>query len=110
MGVQAQTVTAIGQEISLACKINPTKIIGSDKLLPRLQQTYDGWRKEDPPTTKMLPVELDLLASQSWRAIFVEDSILSFIIGPRTQRSRINACHSHSHVKGLGGILRLVIR
>ena len=40
--------------------MNPTKIMGSDKLLPRLQQTYDGWRKEDPPTTKMLPVESDV--------------------------------------------------
>jgi len=40
--------------------MNPTKITGSDKLLPRLQQTYDGWRKEDPPTTKMLPVESDV--------------------------------------------------
>ena len=62
--VQAATVsgaiTAIGQEISLACEVNPTKISGSDKLLPRLQQTYDGWRKEDPPTTKMLPVESDV--------------------------------------------------
>ena len=34
--------------------------MGSDKLLPRLQQTYDGWRKEDPPTSKMLPVESDV--------------------------------------------------
>jgi hypothetical protein len=62
--VQASTVssavTAIGQEISLACEINPTKIMGSEKLVPRLQQTYDGWRKEDPPTTKMLPVESDV--------------------------------------------------
>ncbi len=44
----------------MACEINPTKIAGSDKLLPRLQQTYDGWRKEDPPTKKMLPVESDV--------------------------------------------------
>ena len=53
-------VTAIGQEISLACGVNPTKMMGSDKLLPRLQQTYNGWRKEDPPTMKMLPVESDV--------------------------------------------------
>ena len=38
----------------MACEVNPIKII------PRLQQTYDGWRKEDPPTTKMLPVESDV--------------------------------------------------
>ena len=29
-------------------------------MLPRLQQMYDGWRKEDPPTTKQLPVEADV--------------------------------------------------
>ena len=62
--VQATTVTsavtAIGKEISLACKINPTKISGSETLVPRLQQMYDGWRKHDPPTTKMLPVESDV--------------------------------------------------
>jgi hypothetical protein len=36
------------------------KIMGSDKLLPRLSQIYDGWRKEDPPTTKQLPVEANI--------------------------------------------------
>ncbi len=39
--VQAGTVvgalTAIGQEIALACEENPTKVFGSDKILPRLQ-------------------------------------------------------------------------
>lgn len=62
--VQACTVssalTAVGQEIALACERNPTKINGSDKIIPRLQQMYDGWRKEDPPTKKMLPVEADV--------------------------------------------------
>ncbi len=69
--VQAGTVvgalTAVGQEIALACGENPTKVMGSEKILPRLQQTYDGWRKEDPETTKQLPVEADvpeLLAEQ----------------------------------------------
>jgi hypothetical protein len=41
--VQAGTVVgalmAIGQEIALACGKNPTKITGSKKVLPRLQQT-----------------------------------------------------------------------
>jgi hypothetical protein len=39
--VQAGTVvgalTAVGQEIALACGENPTKVLGSDKILPRLQ-------------------------------------------------------------------------
>ncbi len=35
--------------------------MGSNKLLPRLQQMLDGFRKVDPPTTKQLPVEADIL-------------------------------------------------
>ncbi len=77
--VQAGTVvgalTAVGQEIALACGENPTKVIGSEKLLPQLQQTYDGWRKEDPATTKQLPVEANvpkLLADQGRRALATE--------------------------------------
>ncbi len=46
--------------ITLATNTNPTKIVGSDKLLPRLQQMLDGFRKADPPTTKQLPVEADV--------------------------------------------------
>ena len=44
----------------MATNTNPTKIVGSDKLLPRLQQMLDGFRKADPPTTKQLPVEADV--------------------------------------------------
>jgi hypothetical protein len=46
--------------ISLATNTNPTKIAGSEKLLPCLQQMLDGFRKDDPPTTKQLPVEADV--------------------------------------------------
>ena len=28
--------------------------------MPRLAQTMEGWRKEDPPTTNKLPVGLDV--------------------------------------------------
>jgi hypothetical protein len=59
-GTVVGALTAVGQEIALACGDNPTKVAGSDKLLPRLAQIYDGWRKEDPPTTKQLPVEADV--------------------------------------------------
>ena len=34
--------------------------MGSDKLIPRLQQMLNGWTKSDPPTLKMLPVEADV--------------------------------------------------
>ena len=59
-GSVSGAITSVGQEISLATNTNPTKIVGSDKLLPRLQQMLDGFRKADPPTTKQLPVESDV--------------------------------------------------
>ena len=59
-GTVIGAITAIGQEIALACGTNPTKIAGSKRLLPQLSQILDGWRKEDPPTTKQLPVEADV--------------------------------------------------
>ncbi len=39
---------------------NPTKITGSDKFLPCLQELLDGYCLEDPPTEKKLPVEADV--------------------------------------------------
>lgn len=54
-------ITAVGKACALAHGVNPTKCEGSDKFLPRLQEMLDGWRKVDPPTTKMLPVEADVV-------------------------------------------------
>ncbi len=56
----SSALTAVGQTIVLACNDNPTKIKGSDKLLPRLQVMLDGYRKEDPATIKKLPVQSDV--------------------------------------------------
>ncbi len=53
-------IIAVGQEVALVCGQNPRKIVGSEKLLPRLSQIFDGWRKEDPPTTKQLPIEANV--------------------------------------------------
>lgn len=53
-------ITSIGQTICLARNVNPTKVDGSTKLLPRLAQMIDGFRKEDPPVRKKLPVEVDV--------------------------------------------------
>jgi hypothetical protein len=62
--IQSRTVsgyiTSIGQMIALACGTNPVKTQGRDKFLTHLQQTLDGWRHEDPPTSKKLPVESDV--------------------------------------------------
>jgi hypothetical protein len=62
--VKADTVStaisAVGKEISLASGHNPTKLKYSDKLLPRIAQMLDGWRKDDDPVMKKLPVEVDI--------------------------------------------------
>ncbi len=60
VGSVSSATTAVGQAIALATNTNPTKIVGSDKLLPRLQQILDGFRTADPPTTKQFPVEADV--------------------------------------------------
>ena len=59
-GTVIGTITAVGQEVALVCRQIPTQIVRSEKLLLRLSQFFNGWRKEDPPTTKQLPVEADV--------------------------------------------------
>lgn len=59
-GSVSNAITAIDQAIALATNTNPTKVVGSDHLIPRLQQMLDGFHKADPPTTKQLPVEADV--------------------------------------------------
>ena len=46
--------------IALARGVNPTKLENSDKLVPRLAQMMAGWKKQDPPTIKKLPVAIDV--------------------------------------------------
>jgi hypothetical protein len=62
--VQAGTVstalTAINQTILLATNTSPLKIQGTMKFIPLLQQTLDGWRNEDGPVKKKMPVEADV--------------------------------------------------
>ena len=54
-------IRAVGTTIALATGSNPTKMRGAqDKLIPRLSQMLDGFGKEDPPTIKKLPIEVDI--------------------------------------------------
>jgi hypothetical protein len=55
--------------------------MGSDKLLPWLSQIYDGWRKEDPPTTKQLPVEADVPKLLAERRLISTATSLNRAIG-----------------------------
>ncbi len=56
----SSVLTAVGQTIALACDKNPTKVTGSEHLLPRLQIMLDGYRKVDPPMEKKMPVQADV--------------------------------------------------
>jgi hypothetical protein len=53
-------ITAIGQTIAMASNNNPTTVVGSEKFLPALQVMIEAYSKEDPPTKKMLLVEVDV--------------------------------------------------
>ncbi len=53
-------ITAIGQTITLDTNNNPTKVTGLDKFLPGLQIILDGYRIEDPPMEKKLPVKANV--------------------------------------------------
>ena len=65
----------------MAVEVNPTKIKGSTALLPRIQQMYDGWRKEDPPTVKMLPVEADVPELLVTRGLGTRATALEMAVG-----------------------------
>ena len=51
---------AIGQMIALACDSNPKKVMGSERLLPRLQVMLDGYQQVDLPIHKKLPVQANV--------------------------------------------------
>ena len=41
-------------------KATPQKLKAKQTSVPQLAQIMDGWRKEDPPTKKKLPVGIDV--------------------------------------------------
>jgi len=53
--IVSSAIMAVGQTIALACDSNPTKVVGSERLLPRLQIMLDGYRKVGPATRKESP-------------------------------------------------------
>ena len=65
-GKQVATVTvsgalsAVGTMVALAYEGNPTMAQGEKYLVPRFAQMMEGWRKEDPPTKKKIPMGIDL--------------------------------------------------
>lgn len=56
----SSAITAVGKAIALVHEINPTKCPHSNQFIPRLQEMFEGWRRDDPPTQKKLPIEVDI--------------------------------------------------
>ena len=46
--------------ISVAYEGNPKKSQGGNELVTRLAQMLNGWRKEDPPNKKKVPLRIDI--------------------------------------------------
>ena len=44
----------------LATNKSPLKVEGTNSWVPLIQQTLDGWRNEDGPVQKKMPVEADI--------------------------------------------------
>ena len=53
-------LSAFCTKTALAYEVNPTKAQNEKILVPRLAQMMEGWKKEDPPTKKILPVVIDV--------------------------------------------------
>ena len=56
----SSALTSVEKACAMAHGINPTKCPATSKFHTQIQETLDGWRKEDPATKKMLPVEADV--------------------------------------------------
>jgi hypothetical protein len=53
-------LSAVNKTISMATNRNPFKVEGCKSFIPKLQQTLDGWERDDPPIEKKMPVEVDV--------------------------------------------------
>ena len=60
IGTVSGALSAVGTTVTLAYEGNTTKAQGKKSLVPRLEQTMEGWRKEDPPTKKKILGEIDV--------------------------------------------------
>ena len=77
----SQAVSAVGKTVTLAIGVNPTKEAHGDHLVERLHQMMDGYRKEDPPTLKKLPVEVDIPELMAARGLMPNASELQAAVG-----------------------------
>ena len=62
IGTVSEALSAVGTTVTWAYEGNPKKVQGKKTLVPRLAKMMEGWRKDDPPTKKKLPVGIDVPA------------------------------------------------
>ena len=60
IGTVYGALSTVGKMVVLAYEGNPIKAQGDKYLSPRMKQTMEGWRKEDPRTKNKLPVGIDV--------------------------------------------------
>ena len=53
-------LSSISQTITMDFEVDPTRKKGTNQFLLRVAHILDAYRKEDPPTDKKLPVEIDV--------------------------------------------------
>ena len=59
-GTVSSALAAVNTTIALAIDRQPLKVQGGKEFIPVLAQTLAGWKREDPPTQKKMPVEADV--------------------------------------------------
>jgi hypothetical protein len=74
-------LTAIGKTIEMDTGLNPLHVTTGDKYLPPIQDALKAWGKEDGPTNKKLPVEVDVPAYLARLAYKKKGSALNKRIG-----------------------------
>ena len=70
--------------ISLDTGVDPTKVRGAKEFLPCLSQLFDGWKKEDPPSKKKLPVEVDVPELLVEWGLMSAATVLARVVGDLT--------------------------
>ena len=80
-GTALTALTAVGATITLDTGVDPTKVAGSEKYLPCIQQMIKEWEKVDPHTVKKLPVEADVPEFLAKRGLALGATSVSAAVG-----------------------------
>jgi hypothetical protein len=80
-GTVLTALSAVGKTIALDKGIDPTKVPGQKDFIPAVKQMLDGFVRDDPPTMKKLPVEVDVPEWLMERGLQPEATTLETAVG-----------------------------